>query len=409
MKVLLINNRHFYDGGTETVYFNTAELLRHAGHEVIFFSFRRDENIKCNQEQYFVEHKKGIAYLRQYFYNKDAAKQLERLILEEKPDIAHIHLLWGGLSPSILVTLKKYNVPIVHTVHEYRMVCPAYLLKDGNGHQCERCKGGKYYNCFLHRCSKGSLSESFFMTLEMYYRNWKYHPTTLIDGFIFVSNFTRRKHIEFDNRFEDVSSVVIYNCPNAIVREAVDIDTDTYSSYYLYYGRLSVEKGVFTLLNAFSYFPHLKLKVVGSGPLEEDLKSFCSEKKLNNIEFLGFKKGRELFDLVAHAKYVCVPSECYENNPMTVVEANSLGIPVIGAGIGGTAEIVKNEVTGFTFESGNVKSLLDVITKSDEIEKELYQNQKKCALEFGKENFSRESHLNKLLDFYGTFIRKVKT
>lgn len=404
MKVLLINNRHFPGGGTETVYFNTAQLLKQAGHEVVFFSIKRENNLACPQDSYFVDEGSKLKRLKNFFYNKDASKKLERLIIDEKPDIAHIHLFWGGLSPSILKTLRKHNVPVVHTVHEYRMVCPAYLLKDGKGKQCDRCKNGKFYQCFFHRCSKDSWMESLIMTLEIYHRNRKYHPSQLIDGFIFVSNFTRNKHIEFDSRFAKVQSTVLYNCPNDIITQSLDLKWDSYESYYLYYGRLSIEKGVSTLISAFERYPQLKLLIVGSGPLEMELREMCKEKQLMNIEFLGFKTGSELFDLVSHAKYVCVPSECYENNPMTVVEGYSLAVPVIGAGIGGTAEIVRDCETGYVFQSGSVDSLSNVINKTVVISRDEYLRQKENAYDFGKKNFSREVHLKKLLQFYNTII-----
>ena len=387
------------------VYFNTASLLIEAGHEVVFFSKRKAENLPCNQEPYFAEGSKGIiSQTRNYFYNGDAAKQLEKLLKAEKPDIAHIHLIWGGLSPSILEELKKHRIPVVHTAHDYRMVCPAYLLKDGKGQFCERCKEGKFYNCVLQRCSKGSFMESLVMTMEMYNRNRRYHPTNLIDGFVFVSNFSRNKHIEFDKRFENANTTVLYNCPGEQVRDSLDMANNTYDSYYLFYGRLSTEKGIHTLIKAFEQFPQLKLRIVGSGSIEETLKAACSEKGQNNIEFLGYKTGKELYDLVAGAKYVCVPSECYENNPMTIVEAYSLGTPVIGASIGGISEVVQDGQTGYLFQSGSVESLRNALNKAACIDTESYSRQMRFSLEFGEKHFSRSSHVEHLLAFYKTVI-----
>ena len=405
MKVLLINNCHWRRGGADMVYFNTASLLIEAGHKVVFFCKRKKENYPCEQEPYFVDNNKGKLWqIRNYFYNRDAAKQLEKLLEAEKPDIAHIHLIWGGLSPSILEILKEHRIPVVHTAHDYRMVCPAYLLKDGKGRVCERCKGGKFYNCMLHRCSKGSLVESLVMTMEMYHRNRRYHPASLIDGFVFVSNFSRQMHFSFDKKLENVNSVVLYNCPGEQVGDSLDLSLDTFNSYYLFYGRLSEEKGIHTLLKAFEHFPQLRLKIVGSGPIERALQAICSEKGLKNIVFLGYKTGKELYDLVAGAKYVCVPSECYENNPMTIVEAYTLGKPVIGAAIGGISEVIEDDKTGFLFKSGDVVSLSDAIRKTCVLEKEAYDRQQQNAFRFGMDNFSRERHLEKLVDFYARLL-----
>ncbi len=406
MKVLLINNFFFRNGGSEAVYFNTADLLRKAGHEVVFFSFEDERNIQTPDPVYLIPHGGTVARLRSFFSNSEAAKALDVILEKEKPDIAHAHLFWGGISPSIIAVLHKHRIPFVHTAHDYRMVCPAYLLKDGKGQFCERCKGGNYLNCALHRCSKGSVVESILMTMEMYYRNKKWHPAKAIDGIIFVSNFSKNKHLEFDKRFEKSNTMVLYNCPGENVKESLDVSKDTFDSYYLFYGRLTEEKGIRTLLKVVGDFHHLVFKVVGTGPLEDELKQYCTENRIENVTFLGYKTGKELYDLVAGAKYVCVPSECYENNPMTIVEAYSLATPVIGAAIGGISEVINEGKTGYVFDSGSVEGLKNAIKKAGAIGRNEYEEQRKAALEFSEKNFSREKHLEKLLGFYRLLIER---
>lgn len=406
MKVLLINNFFYRKGGSEAVFYNTADLLRDSGHQVIFFSFDDEKNIHTDDNEYFIPRGGKLSQIRNFFSNPRAAKKLEDIITKERPDIAHAHLFWGGISPSIFKVLHKYNVPLVHTAHDYRMVCPAYLLKDGQGNFCEKCKGGKFYNCAIKRCSKGSVIESTLMSLEMYYRNTSHHPVNNIDGIIFVSEFSKRKHIEFDDKFDKSKTLVLYNCPSDRVNESLDTSRDNFDSYYLFYGRLSHEKGIYTLLRAVKKYPKMQLKVVGTGPLESELRNYCEEKELSNVEFLGYKTGKELYDIVAKAKYVCVPSECYENNPMTIVEAYSLGTPVIGAAIGGISEVVNEGNTGFTFKSGSVASLNEALEHAVNLNKVEYTEQRKKALVFAQNNFSRKRHLEKLLNFYEEILRK---
>ena len=292
---------------------------------------------------------------------------------------------------------------------EYGPRSPAYLLKDGKGQLCERCKGGKFVNCLRYRCSKGSLVQSAIMTAEMYYRNHKWHPAKEIDGIIFVSNFSKQKHVEFDRRFTESYTMVLYNTPGEKVKESLDKSVNTFNSYYLFYGRLSVEKGISTLLKSIEKYPQLPLKIVGTGPLEEELKNFCCEKGLINVEFLGYKSGKELFDLVAGAKYVCAPSECYENNPMTIVEAYSLATPVIGAAIGGISEIIKEGETGFLFESGAISSLENAIEKSLAVSENEYSLIKKNAYQFAKANFDSEKYYEMLVGFYQNVIKKFNS
>lgn len=408
MKILLINNFFYRKGGSESVFFNTAQLFQELGHKVIFFSRHNEYNFSSEFSKYFIDNNSSVKGVRDYFYNPDAAKRLDKLIEAEKPDIAHLHLFWGAMSPSIFKVLKKHNIPIIHTVHDYRMVCPAYAFKDGKDNICEKCGGGKFYNCLLNRCSKGSVVLSGLMTMEMYFRNTFFHPVKNIDSFMFVSNFSKNKHLQYDKRFEKSRNVVMYNFQDASVLTNVDDTIDTYDSYYLFYGRLSFEKGIKTLIQAMKQFPNLKLKIVGTGPLEDELKQFCVENKLGDVEFLGFKSGDELFDLVRRAKFTCVPSEWYENNPMTIIESYTLRTPVIGAAIGGITEIIENNKTGFLFESGRVDDLVRAVGEAEALSHSEYSEMKSNAARFATDNFGKENYYTNLMELYKVTIDSYK-
>ena len=198
MKVLLINNCHFRRGGAETVYFETAELLLKAGHKVVFLSFEDENNIHTGQPEYFVRRENFFKSVIAYFSNKSAARVIEEVIEKEKPDIAHAHLMWGGMTASIIPVLHKHGIPLVHTAHDYRMICPAYTFKNGRGEICEKCKGEHYAECVKNRCCKGSLVQSAIMAAEMKYRNVRWHPAKVLDGIIYVSQFARNKHLEIE-------------------------------------------------------------------------------------------------------------------------------------------------------------------------------------------------------------------
>ena len=200
--------------------------------------------------------------------------------------------------------------------------------------------------------------------------------------------------------------MVLYNCPDDKVTESLNINLDTYNNYFLFYGRLSAEKGVATLIRAFERLTHLQLLIVGTGPLEDELKQYVDTHKMSNVQFAGYKFGKELYDIVAKAKYVCVSSECYENNPMTIVEAYSLRTPVIGAAIGGITEVIKPGETGYTFKSGDADSLVEVISKASTINKVQYEEQKTKAFEFSQQNFGREIYLKRLISFYKDVMNK---
>lgn len=398
MKVLLINNIFYRKGGSEVVFFNTANLLKEHGHEVVFFSFKREANLQCKQSQYFPGLGNKLAQIKNYFWNSTAAYQLDKLLTVEKPDIAHVHLFWGLMSPSIFSVLKRHHVPIVHTVHDYRMICPAYTFKNNKGDICEECGGGHFINCIKYKCCKGSLMQSVLMASEMYIRNARYHPVDNIDGFIFVSNFAREKHIQYDAKFKNATSIVLYN-----YTVPVENHTGDKHDYILYYGRLSREKGISTLIEAIKRNPLIRLKIIGTGPIEEQLKSYH---QCPNVEFLGYKTGKELVDLVSSAKFVCVPSEWYENNPMTIIEAYSFGTPVIGARIGGIPEIIVEGKTGYLFESGNVESLEDTLIKALSQTGNTYKAMSKASYDYYLNNFSEAQYYEKLMSFYNTILEK---
>ena len=402
MKILLIDNYHYYYGGAETVFFNTARILRNHGHQVITFSYKRKENIESDYDSFFVkpkEEKNKVNALLEYFYNAEAKKKLELLINQEKPDIAHSHLFWCGIGVSIFSVLKKYNIPHVHTAHDYRMICPAYLFKDGKDKVCEKCQGKYFYNCTINKCSKGSLFQSVVMTSEMYFRNQFYHPADNLSGIIYVSNFSRQKHLLYEPRFKNIKSIILYN---SVALNETKNEKNTLP-YFLYFGRLSREKGILTLVNTFLDLPDKNLKIVGTGILYDEIREITKESK--NIEVLGYMSGKQLHDIVADAHFVIIPSEWYENNPMTIIEAYSLGVPVIGSNIGGIPEIIEEEKTGFIIEPNSVISLKNAVNSASQLTDEQYLKMSNFAIDFARRNFEETNYYQSLINFYNEIMQ----
>lgn len=410
MKVLLIDVYYYNKGGAETVCFNTGKLLVEHGHQVVYFTLKWEENNPSPYSRYFPESKetrKGplrqVKNMVNYFYHFEAAKKLEQLIKDEKPDIAHIHLMWGQITPSIFPVLRRHHISILFTVHDYRIVCPAYTFRDGSGRICEECQGHNFYKCFTHTCCKGSKVMSAVMAAEQYFRNWFFNPAKYIDGFLYVSNFARDIQEKYMPALKRKPNITLYNFSTSIVSQPKAMPNN---KYFLFFGRLSYEKGVKTLLEAFKDLQECHLKIVGTGPKEDELKAFVESNGMNNVEFLGYKRGKELQDLVANAYYVVVPSEWYENNPMTIIEAYSVGTPVIGAKIGGIPEIVVEGKTGIQFESGNANDLRSKVVLADGHTAEEYTKQSAGALRFAQENLSLESYYPRLIAFYNQFLKK---
>ena len=401
MKILLINNFHYIKGGSEAVYFNTKRILEEHGHSVINFSFTDNHNIPSPQQNFFVHRTTNkLKGCINYFFNVPAYRNLKKLLVEEKPDIAHIHLMWGGLSPSVLKALHEANIPVIHTAHDYRLICPAYTFIDRHGKECNKCLKGKYYNCGLNRCSKGNFINSWIMSAEMYFRNSFFNPLNYINGFIFVSHFSEKKHLEFNHGYINSNRMFLYNSTKDPGYPKL-----VNGFYFLYYGRLSYEKGLDTLINVFIKNPDIKLKIVGTGPLEQHLKSKTKKSNANNISFEGYKQGDELHNLIKESLSIIVPSEWYENNPMTIIESTSYGKPVIGARIGGIPEIIQDQKTGLIFDSGNESQLESCLRKMLLFSSEEYKEMCLNSYSFFKSNFSEDVYFEKLISFYNMIIR----
>jgi glycosyltransferase involved in cell wall biosynthesis len=407
MKILLINNSHYIRGGADSVYFNTAKLLQNNGHKVFFFSMSHPNNYPYDYSDYFVNNVDyrnlsligKVKAIPSFVFNRDAYKQLLYILEIIKPDIAHIHLYMGGLTSSILKALTKKNIPIVHTVHDYRLICPTYLFLDGENKVCERCKNGMFLQCIVNRCSENSLPQSSILTIDAYFRKYIMKSTNYIDRFIFVSQFSMNKHIEFDSSFQYASDQLY----NFMLNFDLAIPSKSRGQYFLYFGRLSREKGVMTLIEA-AKSSDFKLKIVGTGPLFSNLK----ENSTKNIEFLGYKQGEELYEIIRNASFVIIPSEWYENNPMTIIESYSFGKPVIGADIGGIPEIIIENETGYLFNSGNHIELSQVINKATRLSSEQYRLMSNNARNFAEEFFNPIKHYKKLSNIYRETINKAR-
>ncbi len=399
LKILQINKFPSVKGGSEIVLFDTIDLLRREGHEVVLLS--TDEGNMVYNPTYTVHYpdkndsiRHKISYLRSFFYNKKAVKQLESVIKTEKPDIAHIHLYLNGLSQGILPVLKKHGIPIVMTLHDYRQICPSYLLIDKNLNICEKCIGGNYFNCMFTRCSNGSLIQSTLLTMEMYYRRLFYKTEEYVDRFICVSDFVYNKHKEFNPAITSKSEII----SNPV--QTPSAPPFTRGDYLLYAGRLSREKGINTLLEAVKSLPGIKLKIAGCGDLE-----------LNNIppnvEILGFKHKDELSLLIQNAMYTVTPSECYETFGLSCAESLALGTPVIASRIGALPEIVKHGENGFLFTPKNTEELRNTIRKAINIPDDIYMS----MIQKGRQSvieFSDKEYIRKLLAVYNSIIQDKK-
>ena len=394
MKILMVNKFYYIKGGSETYYFELKKLLESHGHTIIDFSMKDDKNLESPYSEFFVEqvdyNKKSNLYEKlkasfKIIYSFEARKKIKKLIEATKPDIVHLHLFQHQISPSILGVIYKKRIPIVYTAHDLKMICPNYKMLNHNG-VCEKCKNHRFYNCVKYKCIKESASKSLICMIESYLHLLmkSYH---LISKVITPSEFYHQKFIEFGVPTQQVTYI-----PNFLSVKGSNPDTSHIGDYFLYFGRLSEEKGLSTLIEAFKQLAY-PLFIVGTGPLETEIKTCISENQYHHIKLLGFKSGEELNNLIKGARATILPSEWYENSPYSAIEALSMGKIIIGADIGGILELIENNKTGYSYPSGDDQALKSVILQIVSTENQVLIEMQKNAFQFYLNRFTEKNHL----------------
>ncbi len=388
MKILQVNKYHFPKGGADKYYLNISQALVEKNHQVANFSMQHPNNISSNWSKYFVSNiefnnssiKDKLKSPGRIIYSLEARNKFEKLVNDFKPDIVHLHNIYHQISPSILHITKKYKIPTIIHLHDYKLVCPNYQLFVNNN-TCQACLKKKYYNCLLKKCHKNSYTKSALASLEMYI-----HHSILniykknIDHLISPSQFLRDKFVDFGwdrNKFS-----VIYNPFDSQLKEKNQVKR---KDFLLYFGRLSPEKGIETLINSLEN-TNEKLIIVGSGPSENNLKKLAKKKNIN-VEFLGYKKGDDLVKIVLEAKAVVIPSIWWENMPLNMLEALSLGKVIIASNTGGMPEIIKEGDNGFLFSPKNIIELREKINQLKKVNlEEMSISAKKSVSDLNPEN-----------------------
>lgn len=403
MKILFANKFFFRNGGSEVVMFQERDYLLGAGHEVVDFSMQDERNVPSPYAASFVsrqDYRSGAGKLGKLgklksalalIHSGEAVGRISALIRETRPDLVHCHNIYHQLTPSIIGAAKKLGVPVVLTLHDYKPVCPTYnRLRDGK--PCSDCLDGDFSHVLRNRCAEGSRGKSALLYAEARVQR-ALGSYEKVDAFIAPSRFMRES--------------IAHRVPADRVRLLYNgIDTnELYGSgadegYVLFLGRLSHEKGVETLLEAHARSTAgWRLAIAGTGPLADELMA-----KYNPSNFVGYVVGDALRAMIDSASVVVVPSECYENCPMSVLEAMAYGKPVVGSRMGGIPELVEEGRTGLLYEAGNadeLASILDRLMSSAELRRQL-GNAARLRVE---QEFSLDAHNAGLMDIYESIRR----
>ncbi|MGA2192995.1 MAG: glycosyltransferase [Nitrospirota bacterium] len=404
MRVLQVNKYFYPRGGAEKSFFLTAEVLEKNGHGVSFFSMRRPENRPSAYEKYFLgridyDGKNGffgdLKAVTRMLYSFEARRKVRELVRDERPDIAHLHNICHQISPSIIDELKDSGIPVVMTLHDFKLTCPVYTHRQ-NGGVCEACKGRRFYHALLGRCVRGSITKSALIMAEMCLHHLILDIYKKIDLFISPSRFLMEKTKEMGFAGN------IAHLPNFIYPENYVPAYGSEEDNIVYFGRLSPEKGVATLIEAVKGLS-VKLKIIGEGPQKYELLKKLRSEKIDNVELLGFKSGDSLHNEIRRSAFTVIPSEWYENNPMSLIESFALGKAVIGARVGGIPELVKDDETGLTFEAGSSMDLREKIS-SLLADKALAVRMGENARRLAEEELNPGRHYDCLMSIYKRLI-----
>ncbi|MDR2496145.1 MAG: glycosyltransferase [Tannerellaceae bacterium] len=386
MRVLLVNKFYYPRGGDCNVTLATERLLKAKGHEAAVFGMRHPQNLPSAWESYFpseVSFSAGIGAkiraTKRLFAPREVADAFGRIIDDFGPDVVHLHNIHSYLSPVVARTAGRKGVRVVWTMHDYKLICPAYTCLR-SGRPCELCFRSKL-PVLKHRCMKNSLAASITAWMEaMYWNRRKLEGLT--DCFISPSSFLKDKMTAAGFNPERIAVLPNFtevHAPACAPKE----------DYYCYVGRLSAEKGIDMLLRVASRLPY-RLKIIGSGNAAGDLRRYPPQ-----VEFVGQMSHEELLPLMQRARFCVTPSIWYENNPLSIIESLCLGTPVIGARIGGIPELISEGINGSLFEAGNETEL------AGKIESHFLSNLDYSAIAADAvERYSAETYYQKLIKIY---------
>lgn len=401
-RLLSLNSYHYRRGGSDVVYMEHDAMFRGLGWDTAQMSMHHPRNVASPWSDYFVDE---IEFGNQYgllekvgmagkvIYSLEAQRKLRALLERFPADVAHVHCIYHHLSPSVLPVLRKRGIPVVLTAHDLKIACPAYKMLNAGG-ICEQCKGGRVWNVVRNRCLRGGLATSALVGVESAVHKVLGVYRNNLARVVAPSRFYMDKLMEWGWPREMLSYIPNY-VDAQVHRAAFDA-----GDYFLYFGRLAVEKGVRTLIRA-AVKAGASVKVVGTGPLEAELQA---EAAGTRVEFMGFRSGDELWELVRGARAVVLPSEWYENAPMSVLEAYACGKPVIGARIGGIPEMIVADETGWLFESGDVEGLAAVLEEVGRAPGGRLAEMGRAARELVERDFTRDRYRDEMLALYGSLV-----
>jgi glycosyltransferase involved in cell wall biosynthesis len=406
MKILYVNNFFTEYGGAEKTMYNESLLLEDKDVKTFFFATDKQPYLKKNYlySKYFpqfINYKKfGIFNLFKLFYNIEAQKKLNKLLIQIKPDLVRCCNVYYQLTPSILKVCKQNKIPVVMSIHDCRLFCPSGNLMIKNNEYCKDllCMNKSPMYCMKNLCKNNKFVPSSIVTLE-YMFNKFFRLYENVDFYICQSQAMLELAAKSGISRNKIFLLNTFLSDNYFEQPAVYEK----NSYFLYIGRISAEKGVDILINAMKNIPEIPIHIVGTGPDENYYKNLAKKYNLHNIKFMGYKSGHDLEEEYKNCIATVLPCNWFENFPRSVLESFAYGKPSIASRIGGIPEIIDEEINGFTFEVGNTE-LLTMYMKKLFYDKKLSVKMGQNARLKAETQYNSKVYLEKIFNIYNSII-----
>jgi glycosyltransferase involved in cell wall biosynthesis len=408
MRVLFCNKYNYPFSGTEAYLFEAMELLRSRGHEVALFSMVDERGEPTPYDRHFVPHvdfKKARGWWHKAelaahsIYSVEARRRIRMMIAEFRPNVAHVRNIYHHLSPSILWELKAQRVPVVYHLNDFKVLCPSYNLVL-RGEACEACKAGEFWHALQEKCYPG-WGPRMTLVAEAYIHKWLGTYRKCVDCFLAPSRFVRDKFVEHGWDEDKFDVLPHFQRVQAISERSAE------DAPVLYFGRLSLEKGVDDLLRAMQRLPNLRLTIAGDGPAWGMLEKLAVELDLKNVKFAGQLAGPELDREIAASRFTVLPSHAYETLGKTILESHARARAVVATDLGSRRELIQHGMTGVLYRVGNVEELASAIRLLASTP-ELAEQMGRAGWEQVKRRYTPEAHYEVLIDLYRRLIYRQR-
>jgi glycosyltransferase involved in cell wall biosynthesis len=385
LKILIVHNSYREPGGEDVVVAQEQRLLKRKGHSVI-------EYARSNHEASNSSVIDRMRLLKTIVSAQDSRMDVQRLLETERPDIVHIHNTFMMVSPSIYQACVEAKIPTVQTIHNYRLLCPAtYLFRDGK--VCEECIDHGLMSGVQHGCYRNSRLTTAAVALMLQVHRTCGTWTNKVDAFIVLTEFAKKKFTE-----HGLPSGKVHIKPNFVERDPGE--RREAGDYVLFVGRLSQEKGVAVLLDAWKLLKiPLPLRIVGDGPSRPALEARVEKENLNNVEFLGRLDGDQTRDQMKKSRFLVVPSLWYEGFPMVIAESFACGLPVLGSRLGAMQEVIDDGHDGLHFTGGSPDDLAGKAAWAWEHPGEMAAMGRNARRKY-EERFGPETNYSLLMEIY---------